>query len=153
MIEVGAATGNDAQLRAGLGTLEWLMAYQTAPGGWFRPVGSDSFGRVRMAPLPFDQQAIETNASITACLAAHVATGEARWAEEAHRAFAWFMGANDLKAMMADVETGAGFDGLHPDRRNANQGAESTLAYLQSLSDMLALSAHAGAGGSLERVA
>ena len=153
LIEAGAATGDKSLLNTGLKSLEWLMAHQTAPGGWFRPIGSDSFGRTRMPPLPFDQQAIEVNASVTACVAAHVATGEARWAEEAHRAFAWFMGANDLKAMMADVDTGAGFDGLHPDRRNANQGAESTLAYLQSLSDMLALSARAGAGGLLELVA
>lgn len=153
MIEAGAMTGDEQQLQAGLSTLEWLMMHQTAPGGWFRPVGSDSFGRTRLPPLPFDQQAIEVNATVTACLAAHAATGDERWAEEAHRAFAWFMGANDLRAMMCDVETGAGFDGLHPDRRNANQGAESTLAYLQSLSDMLALSARAGAGASLERVA
>ena len=153
MIEAGAAMNDPGLVQTGLKSLEWLMAHQTAPGGWFRPIGSDSFGRTRMAPLPFDQQAIETNASVSACLAAHTATGDARWAEEAHRAFAWFMGANDLKAMMADVDTGAGFDGLHPDRRNANQGAESTLAYLQSLSDMLTLSARAGAGGMLELVA
>ena len=153
LIEVGAATGNAAQLETGLASLGWLMSVQTAPGGHFRPVGSDSFGRVRMVPMPFDQQAIETQASVAACAAAHAATGEERWADEAARAFAWFMGANDLRAMMIDVETGAGFDGLHPDRRNANQGAESTLAYLQSLSDMIVLSARAGAGGSLERVA
>lgn len=153
LIEAGAATGNKAQLDVGLATLEWLMAQQTAPGGWFRPVGSDSFGRAHSAPLPFDQQAIEANASVSACLAAYTATREQRWADEAQRAFAWFMGGNDLRVMMCDVETGAGFDGIHPDRRNANQGAESTLAYLHSLSDMLALAARAGAGGSLERVA
>ncbi len=153
LIEVGAATGDKAKLDAGLSSLEWLMVHQTAPSGWFRPVGSDSFGRLRMPPLPFDQQAIEVNAAVSACIAANAATGDTRWADEANRAFAWFMGANDLKAMMADVETGAGFDGLHPDRRNANQGAESTLAYLQSLSDMIALSARARAGGTLERVA
>ncbi len=153
LIEAGASTGDRATLDAGLSSLEWLMTHQTAPGGHFRPIGSDSFGRTRLAPLPFDQQAIEVSASVSACLAAFAVTGNPRWAEESHRSFAWFMGANDLRAMMADVETGAGFDGLHPDRRNANQGAESTLAYLQSLSDMLALSARISAGGTLERVA
>ena len=153
LIEAGASNGDRAQLETGLETLEWLMAMQTAPGGWFRPIGSDSFGRGRSEPLPFDQQAIEVNASVSACLAAYGATQDVRWADEAQRAFAWFMGGNDLRVMMCDVETGAGFDGIHPDRRNANQGAESTLAYLQSLSDMLVLAARAGAGGSLERVA
>ena len=31
---------------------------------------------------------------------------------------------------MIDLETGAGFDGLEPDGRNLNRGAESTLAAL-----------------------
>lgn len=151
LIEAGRARSDVAMMDDGLRTLGWLMGRQSAPAGHFRPVGTDSFGRDRLAPLPFDQQALEVSASVGACLAAFAATGEAKWRDEASRAFAWFMGANDLRVMMTDAETGAGYDGLHPDRRNANQGAESTLAYLQSLSDMLAL--RAAAGGELGRVA
>jgi len=128
------------------------MDAQTAPGGHFRAVGSDSFGRDRLPPLPFDQQALEVQSAVGACLSAYALTGEQRWQEEAHRAFAWFMGANDLRVMMTDTSEGAGFDGLHPDRRNANQGAESTLAYLHSLSDMHA-HVRAESGDGIERVA
>lgn len=131
----------------GVRALEWLMARQTAPAGHFRPVGSDSFGQHRVDPKPFDQQALEAQSAIGACATAYGATTDDRWLGHAHRAFAWFMGANDLRVMMTDAEAGAGYDGLHPDRRNANQGAESTLAYLTALSDMAALSARAAAPG------
>ena len=54
----------------------------------------------------------------------------------AQSAFAWFLGENDLRVPVAEVENGGCFDGLHFDRRNGNQGAESTLAYLLALGDM-----------------
>jgi hypothetical protein len=34
---------------------------------------------------------------------------------------------------MHDVESGGGYDGLHPDRVNLNQGAESTLAFVSTM--------------------
>jgi glycosyltransferase involved in cell wall biosynthesis len=153
LIDTGLALGDAQQIETGLHALDWLMRLQTAPGGHFRPVGTDSFGRDRLPPLPFDQQAIEAAASVSAALAAYRATGLAHWRDEAGRAFGWFLGANDLKLMMAEPGVGAGFDGLHPDRRNANQGAESTLAYLVALGDMHALSAAAGSPGRLGQVA
>ena len=45
----------------------------------------------------------------------------------------WFMGSNDAGELMWDPETGGGFDGLHADGVNRNQGAESTLAVLSTL--------------------
>lgn len=47
-------------------------------------------------------------------------------------AAAWFQGANDIGELMWDPETGGGFDGLHADGVNRNQGAESTLAVLST---------------------
>lgn len=58
------------------------------------------------------------------------------WHVEAHKAFAWFTGANDLGLPLVDIATGSCRDGLHPDRVNENRGAESLLSYLLSLSDM-----------------
>ena len=49
------------------------------------------------------------------------------------RAFAWFMGENDLATLLIDPASGGCADGLHPDRRNENMGAESALAYLTGL--------------------
>lgn len=146
LIETGVALGRADMTERGIAALDWLMAYQIAPEGHFRPIGTDSFGRRRLPPLPFDQQPLEAAATVAACLSAARATGEARWTGMAQSAFAWFLGENDLRVPVAEVETGGCFDGLHFDRRNGNQGAESTLAYLLALGDMHAAAKLAAEG-------
>ena len=69
-------------------------------------------------------------------LAAEVAlaqTGEPRYLDAIERAYAWFLGANDVGLAMADPVTGGCFDGLEPAGVNRNQGAESTLMWLTAL--------------------
>ena len=56
--------------------------------------------------------------------------------EEAWSVFRWFLGENDLQVPLYDSATGGCRDGLHPDRVNENQGAESTLSFLMALLDM-----------------
>ena len=46
------------------------------------------------------------------------------------------MGENDLRISLYDTTTGGCRDGLHPERANENQGAESTLAFLMALAEM-----------------
>jgi hypothetical protein len=65
-------------------------------------------------------------------------TEDRQWLEEAHRVFRWFLGKNDLQVPLYDPTTGGCRDGLHPDRVNENQGAESTLSFLMALLDMKA---------------
>ena len=67
---------------------------------------------------------------------AYRSTDDATWHEEARIAFEWFLGRNDLGLSLYDSTTGGCCDGLHVDRVNQNQGAESTLAYLIALSEM-----------------
>lgn len=133
----GHAQHNSDHVRVGLNTLRWLMSLQTADAGHFRPIGTETFGADRRYPQPFDQQPLEACSAVSACLAAAEITGDPWWRQEALRAFSWFTGSNDLRIPVAESDTGACFDGLHPDRRNANQGAESTLAYLSSLTAIL----------------
>jgi hypothetical protein len=73
---------------------------------------------------------------VAACLEAYRATADVQWYQHAQRAFDWFIGANDLGLELYVPETGGCRDGLHVDRVNGNQGAESTLAFLLSLVDM-----------------
>jgi hypothetical protein len=73
---------------------------------------------------------------VSACLEAHRITKDKSWHLEARRAFDWFLGRNDLHLPVYDATTGGCRDGLHPDRPNENQGAESTLAFLQSLLEL-----------------
>jgi glycosyltransferase involved in cell wall biosynthesis len=136
LIATGVSTGRQNYVAAGLRSLRWLMALQTAPSGGFRPVGSHSFGDRRQQPRAFDQQPLEATATIAACLAAWRADGDSVWRDYAVRAFAWFQGANDLSISLVDLETGSCCDGLHPDRANENQGAESVLSYLLGLAQL-----------------
>jgi hypothetical protein len=81
---------------------------------------------------------VEACAVVSACFAAHRATGDEGWAEQARWAFEWFLGRNDLHLPLYDPSTGGCRDALHVDRVNENQGAESTLSFLQALLDMRA---------------
>ncbi len=136
LIVSGRATGSQDHVAGGLRSLRWLISQQKAPAGHFRPVGSNSFGDIRKRPRAFDQQPLEAAATIAACLAAWRAEGRPNWKIEAERAFAWFLGDNDLAASLVDVATGSCRDGLHPDRANENRGGESVLSYLLSLTDL-----------------
>ena len=73
---------------------------------------------------------------VSACLEAFRATQDAAWSREAKRAFEWFLGRNDLGLPLYDATTGGCSDGLHADRINENQGAESSLAFHLSLAEM-----------------
>lgn len=145
LILTGASTGSPDHVEAGLRSLRWLMTQQTTPAGLFRPIGTEGFGEKRKMPRAFDQQPLEATATISACLAAWRADGDAEWRADAARAFSWFLGSNDLSSPLVDLETGSCRDGLHPDRPNENRGGESVVSYLLSLSEMRQI-AHLSAG-------
>jgi glycosyltransferase involved in cell wall biosynthesis len=132
----GRATGQSAVLATGLRALRWLTELQISGKGHFRPIGSNGFYRRGGVCAGFDQQPIEAQAMVSACLEAFRATSDFWWYEQARRAFDWFIGWNDLGQELYSPESGGCFDGLHVDRVNGNQGAESTLAFLLSLTEM-----------------
>lgn len=133
LIVTGLATGTRDYIEAGLKALRWLMVLQTSPSGCFRPVGSESFGKIHQQPAKYDQQPVEATAAIAAYLAAARAEASPEWPAGAMRAFNWFLGANDLRVCLVDHATGGCLDGLHADRPNQNMGAESVLSYLLAL--------------------
>ncbi|MCB2229867.1 glycosyltransferase family 4 protein [bacterium] len=133
----GQSIQSKAMIEAGLESLAWLSNVQRASrGGHFVPVGSNGFYRKGGECAHFDQQPIEGQATVSACLEAYRVTQDDRWRKEAQRAFEWFLGRNDLNLSIYDPTTGGCRDGLHPDRLNENLGAESTLAFLQSLLEL-----------------
>jgi hypothetical protein len=136
LIATGQATGQKEVLNCGLTALRWLIGIQTSEKGHFRPVGSNGFHRRGGTRAMFDQQPVEAHATISACLEAYRATSDIWWHERAQDAFDWFIGSNDLGLEVYSPETGGCRDGLHVDRVNSNQGAESTLSFLLSLAEM-----------------
>ncbi len=133
----GGAYGERA-LALGLQTLRWLVAEQTREGV-FAPIGSNGFYRRGGVRARFDQQPIEAQATVSACIAAFEATRDPFWRDEARRAFEWFLGRNDLDQPLYNPSSGGCYDGLHFDRVNLNQGTESTLAFLLALAEMTSL--------------
>jgi glycosyltransferase involved in cell wall biosynthesis len=144
LIVTGASACLPAYTTAGLRSLRWLMKLQTTDMGFFRPVGSHSFGDKRTPPRAFDQQPLEATAAISACLAAWRADGDSKWRADAERAFEWFLGSNDLSILLVDLETGSCCDGLHPSRANQNRGGESVVSYLLGLAEIRRLARSAG---------
>ena len=138
MILCGQWIPNNAMIETGLKSLGWLADLQRAgaPGGHFVPIGSNGFYKRGSERARFDQQPVEAQTMVSACLEAYRSTGDKRWRKEAQRAFEWFLGRNDLNLSVYDPTTGGCRDGLHPDRPNENQGAESTLAFLQALLEL-----------------
>ncbi|HEY1947159.1 MAG TPA: glycosyltransferase family 4 protein [Bryobacteraceae bacterium] len=136
LILSGRVSGQQAVFERGLQSLRWLTELQISAKGHFRPIGSNGFYRRGGTRADFDQQPIEAQATVSACLEAYRATSDVSWYEQAQRAFDWFIGWNDLGLELYSPETGGCRDGLHVDRVNGNQGAESTLAFLLSLAEM-----------------
>ena len=137
LIRAGRRGANEAMVSAGLEALEWLATVQRCEiKGHFVPIGSHGFYSKKTEKARFDQQPVEACAAVSAFLQAYRATGKGRWRKDAWTAFNWFLGDNDLQVALYDPSTGGCRDGLHPDRANENQGAESTLSFLMALLEM-----------------
>lgn len=138
LILSGARMERPEMCETGLASLRWLLSIQRAADGHFAPVGTNGFRARGGATAQFDQQPVEACGMVSACLAAARVTGDQSWADEAQWAFEWFLGRNDLHLALFDPYTGGCRDGLHSDRVNENQGAESTISFLQALHDLRA---------------
>ncbi|HUK55001.1 MAG TPA: glycosyltransferase family 4 protein [Candidatus Binatia bacterium] len=137
LVRAGARTANEEMIAVGLESLDWLVTIQRCEiKGHFVPIGSEGFYSKTTEKARFDQQPVEAGAVVSACLEAYRATGKVRWRNQAWSALNWFLGDNDLQIALYDPATGGCRDGLHPDRANENQGAESTLAFLMALLEM-----------------
>jgi glycosyltransferase involved in cell wall biosynthesis len=137
LMRAGVRAANEEMVSAGLEALDWLGTIQRCEvKGHFVPIGSQGFYSKTTEKARFDQQPVEACAVVSACLQAYRATGKGRWRKEAWSAFNWFLGDNDLQIALYDPATGGCRDGLHSDRANENQGAESTLSFLMALLEM-----------------
>ena len=140
LLVAGSASADERMIADGLEALDWLMkAQQSEDNGHFVPIGSQGFYHQNGDKARFDQQPIEAAGAVSACLQAFRVTGEDRWRREAWSALNWFLGDNDLQLPLYDSVTGGCRDGLHPERANQNQGAESTLSFLMALLEMRAV--------------
>jgi hypothetical protein len=129
LIAAGRHLDSPAQTEVGLRILDWLMTAQTAPAGHFSLIGNGWWARAGQKSS-FDQQPIEATAILLAAELAFSVTLDERYRVAVERAYAWFLGSNDLGIPVALPEEGASYDGLTPRGVNTNRGAESTLMWL-----------------------
>jgi len=137
LILAGWRSDNQRMIEVGMDSLKWLIAEQhRGDAEIFVPIGSNGFFIEGNEKARFDQQPVEACATVSACLEVYRLTEESQWLDEANRVFHWFLGKNDLRVALYDTVTGGCRDGLHPDRVNENQGAESSLSFLMALLEM-----------------
>jgi hypothetical protein len=137
LLAAGHALDDDQLVTRALRRLDALVVIESRDG---HLSVTGPLGRAVTDTAPqFDQQPIEVAAIADAAARAFEITGDPHWSEVVGRARDWFLGDNDTGAMMVDLATGAGFDGLEADGRNENRGAESTLAALSTFQHALAI--------------
>lgn len=137
LLACGAALHDNALVERGTAMLHWLMGVETR-NCHLSPTGVSGRGPGD-TEAQFDQQPIEVAATADACSAAFSITGDTRWLAGVELAAAWFLGRNDAGLVMFDRTSGGAYDGLHRNRVNLNQGAESTLAYITTMQRARAL--------------
>ncbi|CAN5214872.1 glycosyl transferase [soil metagenome] len=129
MVAGRALSDRDLEQR-GLELISALIAIETRDGH-LSVCGTSGRGPGEKGPQ-FDQQPIEVAAIADAAARAFDFTGQSDWRDVVAMSWAWFLGDNDSAVAMIDPVSGAGFDGLEPEGRNDNRGAESTLAALST---------------------
>ncbi len=134
VIAAGVALDQPADLERGLAMLAWLLDIETC-NGHLSVTGVGGRGPSDTSPM-FDQQPIEVAALADACWLAHRSTGDDRWLRGVTAAAGWFNGDNDTGLCMIDRESGGAYDGMHRDRVNTNEGAESTMSFISTMQRM-----------------
>jgi len=133
LIAAGARLGEQQLLRDGVRALDWYAGELGSEGPCVRLVGNHGRRRGEPHPGDGDEQPLDAAALVEAEVEAFAATGAETHGRCAARAFEWFLGRNRLERSVLDFATGGCHDGLGEDGVNVNEGAESTLAYLQAL--------------------
>jgi glycosyltransferase involved in cell wall biosynthesis len=133
LIAAGARLGDEDMVHEGVRMLEWYAREVAIDGDCVRLVGHRGRRRGGSHAEGGDEQPLDAAALVEAEVEAFIVTGDDRRARDAVRAFEWFLGRNRLQRSVYDFSTGGCHDGLGESAVNDNEGAESTLAYLQAL--------------------
>ncbi|RMB59628.1 hypothetical protein [Tessaracoccus antarcticus] len=132
LIAMGHRVGNDEAVALGAEALGWFWGLcdtgahvDTIGNGWLQR-------RQDHTAFTGDEQPIDVGGLTEACVEAFLVLQDETWAARATMAFTWFLGVNRLGLALFDVNSGGCRDGLGQTAVNNNQGAESTLAFLQA---------------------
>lgn len=130
LLIAGNVLKNKSYTDDGLLSLRFLISKTF--GTTYMPIGHKAWYKNKGERSYYDQQPEDPASMILALSSAYHYTGEEEYKTLAKKCFSWFLGNNSLKVALYDPESGGCYDGLHPDRVNRNQGAESLISYLMA---------------------
>lgn len=130
LLIAGEISQNTTYTKKGLLSLEFLISKTFSKT--YIPIGHSQWYKNKAKRSNFDQQPEDPASMILALVRAYRLTKDSRYKRLANKCFSWFLGNNSLKKSLYDYQNGGCYDGLHPDRVNLNQGAESLVSYLMS---------------------
>lgn len=131
LLIAGNITSNPAYTEKGIRSLRFLIS-KTFSSNMYMPIGHSQWYKNNKKRSDYDQQPEDPASMIIALVAAFIYTGDEMYKNLAKTCFSWFLGNNSLKKSLYDDDTGGCYDGIHPDRINQNQGAESLISYLMA---------------------
>ena len=129
LLRAGRYAEDPTRLRGVADATSAFLTAHTFRNGILEPVGCHGFFVRGEQITHWDQQPIDVMLTQLLHLEYYAQDNDLRELNRAVTCFNWFHGKNTLNVEMYCPETGGCFDGLTRNGPNANQGAESTLAY------------------------
>lgn len=131
LLIAGQITGSKIYTEKGKAALTFLIN-KTFSSNRYIPIGHSKWYKNNQKRSNFDQQPEDPASMILALSTAHKITNDENYLNLIGISFSWFLGNNSLQIPLYNYQNGGCYDGLHPDRVNLNQGAESLVSYLLS---------------------
>jgi glycosyltransferase involved in cell wall biosynthesis len=131
LLIAGIHLTNSTYTNKGLQSLNFLIKKTFTPD-MYMPIGQSHWYKNKAKRSQYDQQPEDPTSMILALFTAYKITHNEEYKNLAKKCFSWFLGNNSLNQSLYDEKSGGCYDGLHPDRVNLNQGAESLVSYLMS---------------------
>ncbi|MFH1618541.1 MAG: hypothetical protein ABIG11_01400 [bacterium] len=114
-------------------TLDFLIKVSFPKEDMLQIIGNKGWYQKGGRPALYDQQPTDAAAMVEACAEAYRVTGLSSYKEKARLAFEWFLGNNIAGKPIYDAASGGSRDGLNESGINENEGAESSIAVVNSL--------------------
>lgn len=127
----GDTMKNKKYVEKAVQSLNFLIG-KTFSENMYLPIGQDSWYKNHEKRSEYDQQPEDPASMIMTLATARTITHNQKYKNLMLECFSWFLGNNSLRISLYNKTTGGCYDGLHPERVNLNQGAESLISYLQS---------------------
>ncbi len=131
LLIAGSVLKNKKYSSDGLLSLDFLIK-KTFSDGMYLPIGHANWYKNNEERSSFDQQPEDPASMILALFTTYKLTNKELYRTNIITCFSWFLGNNSLGKSLYNYATGGCYDGLHPDRINQNQGAESLVSFLMA---------------------